>query len=69
MLLSAPYLVSVVPPRHDGGVLVSVLPEPVVRLPEVVQDVAAAEKGWKLGKLPMEPKVTWNDHVSKVGQN
>lgn len=32
-------LVAVVPPRHDAGVLVGVLPQPVVGLPEVIQDV------------------------------
>ena len=37
-------LVPVVPPAHDGGVLVRVLPEPVVSLAEVVKDVAAAGK-------------------------
>ena len=38
-------LVSVVPPGHDRGVLVRVLPEPVVRLTEVIEDVTTAEKG------------------------
>lgn len=32
-------LVAVVPPGHDAGVLVRVLPQPIVGLPEVVQDV------------------------------
>ncbi len=38
----AGYLVAVVPPAHDGRILVGVLPKPVVGLAEVVQDVAAA---------------------------
>ena len=37
-------LVTVVPPRHDPHVLVCVLPQPVVSLPEVVQDVARPNK-------------------------
>lgn len=36
------YLVAVVPPGHDSGVLVCVLPQPIVRLSEVVQDVTGA---------------------------
>lgn len=36
------YLVAVVPPRHHSGVLVRVLPQPIVGLPEIVQDVARA---------------------------
>lgn len=32
-------LIPVVPPRHDARMLVRVLPQPVVGLPEVVQDV------------------------------
>lgn len=36
------YLVAVVPPRHHSGVFVGVLPQPVVSLPEVVQDVTGA---------------------------
>lgn len=33
-------LVTVVPPGHDAGVLVRVLPQPVISFPEVIQDVA-----------------------------
>lgn len=32
-------LVAIVPPRHDASVLVGVLPQPIVGLPEVIQDV------------------------------
>ena len=42
------YLVSIVPPGHDPGVLVGVLPQPVVSLAEVVENVAATV-GKKLG--------------------
>ena len=35
-------LVAVVPPRHDSRVLGRVLPEPVVCLAEIVQNVATA---------------------------
>lgn len=38
-------LVAVVPPGHDAGVLVRVLPQPVVGLPEVVQDVPRPAEG------------------------
>lgn len=41
----AGYLVPVVPPRHDAGVLVCILPQPVVGLPEVIQDVARPNGG------------------------
>lgn len=34
-------LVAVVPPGHDPRVLVRVLPQPIVSLAEVVQNVAA----------------------------
>lgn len=36
------YLVAVVPPRHHSGMLVCVLPQPIVGLPEIVQDVTRA---------------------------
>lgn len=39
------YLVAVVPPRHHSGMLVCVLPQPIVGLPEVIQDVTGA--GWE----------------------
>ncbi len=35
----AGYLVAVIPPRHDASVFVCVLSQPVVSLPEVIQDV------------------------------
>lgn len=38
-------LVAIVPPGHDADVLVCVLPQPVVGLPEVVQDVPRPAKG------------------------
>lgn len=37
-------LVTVIPPRHDPGLLVCVLSQPVVGLAEVVQDVSRSEK-------------------------
>lgn len=36
------YLVAIVPPGHHSGVLVCVLPQPIVSLPEVIQDVTRA---------------------------
>lgn len=33
-------LVAVIPPGHDAGIFVSVLPEPVVRFAEIVNDLA-----------------------------
>lgn len=42
-------LVSVVPPRHHSGVLIRVLPQPVVSLPEVIQDVSGAGRGKNRG--------------------
>ena len=32
-------LVAIIPPRHDSGVVSSVLPEPVIGFTEIVQDV------------------------------
>lgn len=46
----AGYLVAVVPPRHDAGVLVCVLSQPVVRLPEVIQDVTRPNKENKVDR-------------------
>ena len=34
----ARYLVAVVPPGHDAGLVVRVLTQPVVRLAEIIQD-------------------------------
>lgn len=54
----ARYLVAVVPPGHDACVFVSVLPQPVVGLPEVVQDVPGSirvGRGRKK-KLPVKHK-------------
>ena len=43
-------LVAVVPPRHDTRVLVCVLPQPVVGLPEVIQDVPRPNEGNKVDR-------------------
>ena len=43
------YLVAVVPPRHHPHMLVCVLPQPIVRLPEVVQDVTCPTGGGRGG--------------------
>lgn len=40
----AGYLVAVVPPRHDARMLVCVLSQPVVGLPEVIQDVTRPDE-------------------------
>lgn len=42
------YLVAIVPPRHDTRMLVCILPQPVVRLPEVVKDVARPNRRMRL---------------------
>ena len=36
------YLVSVIPPGHDTGIFMSVLPEPVVSLTEIVNDLSGS---------------------------
>jgi hypothetical protein len=36
------YLIPVIPPRHDASIFVCILPQPVVGLSEVVEDVTAA---------------------------
>lgn len=41
-------LVAVVPPRHDSCLVVSVLPQPVVRLAEIVQNVARSAAAAKI---------------------
>lgn len=40
-------LIPVVPPRHHTRVLVCVLPQPIISLPEVIEDVASPNRGKK----------------------
>lgn len=74
------YLVAVVPPRHDARVLVRVLSQPIVGLPEVVQDVACPGKegeGWQVtaltGNQPpsqlINISVTTMNQESKMAKN
>lgn len=39
------YLVAIVPPGHHSSMLVCILPQPIVGLPEVIKDVTGA--GWE----------------------
>ena len=50
----AGYLVAVVPPRHDACMLVCILSQPVVGLPEVIQDVTRPDEEKKKKKTEVD---------------
>ncbi|KAF2983836.1 hypothetical protein EK904_005194 [Melospiza melodia maxima] len=63
------YLVAIVPPRHHPGVLVRVLPEPVIGFSEVIQDVP---NSFIIDVFDTEPQPCWestheNMQIKKEG--
>lgn len=56
-------LISIVPPGHDSSVFICILPEPVIRFTEIVQNVA-----WSRGNYKLMKKKIINSDISYFKQ-